>query len=684
MSIACRLRAAGLAAALLLATGVSAGRGVPVARADAAATTVTVNARAGLATVPATGIGVNDAVWDSQLGTTTISDLLKTAGVQMMRYPGGSYGDIYHWQDNTAPGGFVAPNTNFDTFMGSVQRVGAQPIIIANYGTGTPEEAAAWVQYANVTRGYGARFWEIGNELYGNGHYGADWEADNHPDKSPAAYANGVVAYSDAMKAVDPSIKVGAVLTMPANWPDGLVGSGDAGTWNQTVLSIAGSKIDFVDLHWHPANTTAADVLTKSSQIPDAIYQVRQEIARFAGANAASIGISLTETNSIVGVDTQPGALYFADTTAGLLENGVFTVDWWDVHNGGASISTVAGQTDFGDSGLFSSATCLQGGCEPALNTPFAPFYSLGILSTFAHPGDQMIRAGTDQPLVAAHAVRRANGDVAVLLVNKDPDNAHPVTIDYAGLTPAAGAPTVSTFTNGAAAISTAQAGTATSQVLPPYSLPTLVVHTAPAPTPAAPGQPAASAVTDRTATISWPAAGAGANLKYEVFRQNGTTSEQWGETTGTSFSVQNLNPGSRYTVNVLARDGSGNASWASPPLTFATGTPQSSTCAVHFADVNDWGSGFVASVDVTNTGGNPLDGWTLTFDWPTGLQQMAGGWNGTWSQSGASVRVTNADFNEKLAAGGGTTNVGFVGNYGGPNLLPAVFRLNGTVCTSV
>ena len=38
-----------------------------------------------------------------------------------------------------------------------------------------------------------------------------------------------------------------------------------------------------------------------------------------------------------------------------------------------------------------------------------------------------------------------------------------------------------------------------------------------------------------------------------------------------------------------------------------------------------------------------------------TGLQQMAGGWNGTWSQSGVSVRVTNADFDQKLAAGGGT-----------------------------
>ena len=173
--------------------------------------------------MPGTALGVNDAVWDSQLGTDATSDLLKAAGVRMMRYPGGSYGDIYHWQDNTAPGGYVAPGTDFDTFMASVQRVGAQPMLIANYGTGTPEEAAGWVRYANVTKGYGAKYWEIGNENYGNGHYGADWEADNHADKSAVAYADGVVAYSDAMKAVDPTVKIGAVLTMPANWPDGLV-----------------------------------------------------------------------------------------------------------------------------------------------------------------------------------------------------------------------------------------------------------------------------------------------------------------------------------------------------------------------------------------------------------------------------------------------------------------------------
>ena len=45
----------------------------------------------------------------------------------MMRYPGGSYADIYHWKDHTAPGGYVAPNTDFDAFMAGVQRAGAQP-----------------------------------------------------------------------------------------------------------------------------------------------------------------------------------------------------------------------------------------------------------------------------------------------------------------------------------------------------------------------------------------------------------------------------------------------------------------------------------------------------------------------------------------------------------------------------
>ncbi|HEX6340148.1 hypothetical protein [Umezawaea sp.] len=67
------------------------------------------NTRAGLETVSDTAIGANHAIWDTTLGTPEVADLVKGAGVRALRYPGGSYSDIHHWRDHTAPGGHVAP-----------------------------------------------------------------------------------------------------------------------------------------------------------------------------------------------------------------------------------------------------------------------------------------------------------------------------------------------------------------------------------------------------------------------------------------------------------------------------------------------------------------------------------------------------------------------------------------------
>ncbi|HEX6681266.1 MAG TPA: cellulose binding domain-containing protein [Candidatus Limnocylindrales bacterium] len=675
---------------LVLAAGTLAAPAIPAGNAAAAApATVTVNARAGLARMPATGLGINHAVWDGNLGTTRTSDLLSAAGVRMIRYPGGSYGDIYHWETHTAPGGFVAPGTDFDTFIAGVRRTGAEPMIIANYGTGTPAEAAGWVRHANIVRGYGVRYWTIGNENYGNGHYGAAWEADNHPDKSATFYAGEVVAHVEAMKAVDPTIKVGAVLTMPANWPDGITAGTDPGSWNQAVLSIAGPKIDFVDVHWYPGGGTAAEALSKTEMLEDSMFVLRQQMARYAGRH---LEVSLTELNVGTGPNTQPGALFLADAYSSLLAQGVFTVQWWNVRNGIGTVSTQAGQTDYGDFGILSSGTCTADGsvCEPPLDTPFAPYYGMSMMNIFAKPGDQFLRTASDQPLLTAHAVRRANGELAVLLLNKDPDNAVPVELRYAGYAPSAAAPTVYSFTNGASTIAVSQSGSATSQTLPPYSLTTVVLRPANPPfagPPGAPGQPAASAVTDRTATVSWPTAAQGTHpiAKYEIYRQRGTTSEQWGETPATSFTVGNLEPGNRYTINVLARDTAGNLSWASPPLTFRTGGPAgNSTCAVRFSAASDWGNGYIGTIDITNTGSNPIDGWTLSYTWPTGWQRMDGGWNANWVQTGRTVQLSNLDWNRRLEPGGGAASAGFVGGYSGPNIAPLVFTLNGTICTTL
>ncbi|HEY8532854.1 MAG TPA: cellulose binding domain-containing protein, partial [Micromonospora sp.] len=202
---------------------------------------------------------------------------------------------------------------------------------------------------------------------------------------------------------------------------------------------------------------------------------------------------------------------------------------------------------------------------------------------------------------------------------------------------------------------------------------------------PGAPGQPTVREMTDRSVTIAWPAATPGRSpiAKYEVYRHNGAVSEQLGETDDTSLTVHNLVPGTRYTVNVLARDTAGRVSWASPPLTFTMGAPTSSTCQVRFTTVTDWGNGYVGTVEIVNNGEEPITGWTFTFTWPTPWQEVSSGWSGTWEQSGTTVRVTSVPDNRHIPGDGGSVTTGFVAAYHGPNVPPGVFRLNGTLCAT-
>jgi hypothetical protein len=470
-----RSRLARLAAVTsLVAAAVTAAAVQP---ADAATTaSVSVNVDQTLATFPSVGSGVNTAVYDGNMNGSAIPGLISNAGIKAMRYPGGSYADIYHWQTNTADGGFVAPNTDFDTFMATVRAAGAQPIITADYGSGTPQEAAAWVKYANVTKGYGVKYWEIGNEIPGNGEYGAKWETDLHASHSATTYANNLLQFASAMKAVDPTIKIGAVLCTPGSWPDGIVGPGDTMDWNNTVLSIAGPKIDFVIVHYYPGGTSEADMLTKpQAQIPGMMSSVHSLINKWAGNNARHVGVAITETNGTIDSDTSPAALFAADDYVTLMENGVFNVDWWDMHNGTdcSNVTTVDGATDYGDGGILSSGAT----CEPPVNTPFAPYFGIAMVSKLGSTGERLVHASSSNPLLIAHAVRRGNSDVNVMLINEDPNNSVTVSLSYNGFLPCSGTPTVYTYLKNATSITKATAGSATSQTVPPYSIVVVQLH---------------------------------------------------------------------------------------------------------------------------------------------------------------------------------------------------------------
>ena len=142
--------------------------------------------------------------------------------------------------------------------------------------------------------------------------------------------------------------------------------------------------------------------------------------------------------------------------------------------------------------------------------------------------------------------------------------------------------------------------------------------------------------------------------------------------------------PGTTYTVNVLATDQNGRLSRPSDPVTFTTTTPTNSTCAVDYQITDGWGNGYVASLTVTDTGPNPIDGWTLTFAFPSATETLSGGWNADWTESGQNVEATSLSWNAQLAANGGSEqSIGFTGSNDGAYPSPASISLNGTVCTT-
>ncbi|HET9658592.1 MAG TPA: ricin-type beta-trefoil lectin domain protein [Kineosporiaceae bacterium] len=480
----------GLAA--LAAAGVAT---VTAATSQAASSaTVTVDPAAGKGTIPAMGQGLNEAIWDGHMNDADQPALLKGAGIKALRFPGGSYGDNYHWKDHTAGGGYIAPNTSFDQFMGTAKAAGAQPILIANYGSGTPQEAADWVAYANKTKGYGVTYWEIGNEIPGNGHYGAKWETDNHADKSPKAYATNALQFISAMKAVDPSIKIGIVLCTPGSWPDGQVPAGDSADWNNTVLSIVGSKADFGIVHWYPNTSSTADSLAKpSTEIPAITSAVRALYAKYGASN---LGLAITELDANYQNDSATAGLFAADSYLTWWENGVFNTDWWTLRNGsdGKTSTNSDGTTDYGEAGIVSPG----GNGTPALNTPYPTYYGLSLAGQAGSAGDTLVSATSSSSTLKVHAVKTASGGVNVLLINEDLNNSATVALNYAGYTPAGGS-TVQQWTKGATGITTAAATSAGSITVPAYSITLLKTTAASAPAPA----PSSSTTTPSSSTTT-------------------------------------------------------------------------------------------------------------------------------------------------------------------------------------
>ncbi|MFC4036292.1 glycoside hydrolase family 11 protein [Streptomyces polygonati] len=131
---------------------------------------------------------------------------------------------------------------------------------------------------------------------------------------------------------------------------------------------------------------------------------------------------------------------------------------------------------------------------------------------------------------------------------------------------------------------------------------------------------------------------------------------------------------------NITLGSGSGGTTppTTPPPTTTPPSTPPStpppgngSGCSATFTNSSDWGAGFTGAVTVKNNGSAAINGWTVKLTFP-GNQTVTNLWSGSYTQSGNTATVNNADYNGTLGAGASTA-FGFNANYSGSNGAPTV-----------
>jgi alpha-N-arabinofuranosidase len=309
---------------------------------------VAVNPKERIRKVDRRMFGLNAAVWDGAYPSANTQQLLTELDNQSLRFPGGSLADVYHWQTNMSEGQTFEWANSFDEFVAIAAATRAAVYITANYGTGTPEEAAAWVNYANVVKHHNVRYWEIGNENYGT------WEADNNTrPHDPVTYATRFKEYWRQMKAVDPSIKIGAVVVTGedafANYTDHPVTNPRTGVahngWTPVMLDTLkqlGVTPDFVVYHRYeqgPGGESDLFLLNSAASWPDDAAALRQMLEDYLGTKAKKVELAVTEHNSVY---SNPGkqttslvnGLFYADAVGTLLKTEFNAMLWWDLRNG--------------------------------------------------------------------------------------------------------------------------------------------------------------------------------------------------------------------------------------------------------------------------------------------------------------------------------------------------------------
>ena len=181
-----------------------------------------------------------------------VIEAMRKIKTPVIRWPGGCFVSSYNWKKAVGPVRTPVfdkswrvedPNSfGTDEYVQLCRKIGCEPYICTNAGTGTPEEMSDWVEYCNlekegefarwrIANGYEkphkVKYWSIGNENYGSWEIGA---------RVVGEWGRLVLESAKMMKHVDPDAELSAAALADINW-------------NVDLLRQAGQHLDWISIH---------------------------------------------------------------------------------------------------------------------------------------------------------------------------------------------------------------------------------------------------------------------------------------------------------------------------------------------------------------------------------------------------------------------------------------------------
>lgn len=328
---------------------------------------------------------------------------LKTLGIKFMRI------DLKYSTPGDPTSKIICGGSGCDTrwtgsqWIQAIKSIGAQPLVLVPY---SPVDAANMVMYFNkITNNY-VRYWIIGNE----------------PDLakiSATTYSMNFNQEYDAMKAIDPMIKIGGGVTAWYNAP-----------FLQAFLQQSGSRVDFVDFHSYaqegkvPGDETA--LFQYAAKFSNDINNLRSLIQQTVPDRASQIGIEVGEWelnwNGTAQNKTNFHVVWAASVLGHILSSGGESLFYADKGNA-----------------LYDSQQTITDSHGQVVNVraddPGPAYHGIGMFTgegLFRAFGDTLVRTSTTLPNVEVYASDHPKN---IIVINKDPSITQTAIVSLKGVT---------------------------------------------------------------------------------------------------------------------------------------------------------------------------------------------------------------------------------------------------------